>query len=267
MFSKIFTFGLAALSLVGAAPATDFQAPIAMSCSVNVQSAGPKASFNAQSDICWRACFPQSPKCPEGWTSRQLGQCYTCCKDDGLHGASAAAYRLEPGLYRIEDVPTHRQLRSYNEGAPIFVSFTRENPGPYGLWQVDEADNGAFTISNLGLHRSVYAADDETIIAGYKGDPVSFAIESAGDNAYVIKSVFEDLVWTLKNPGSVRSEVRLYPANGNDSQKWRFIPANDVSVNAQSDVCLKICAPVPLACAEGWSSRKIGDCFTCCLDE
>ncbi|KAJ7880823.1 hypothetical protein B0H13DRAFT_2345429 [Mycena leptocephala] len=39
MFSKIFTFGLAALSFVGAAPATGFQVPMAMSCSVNFLSA------------------------------------------------------------------------------------------------------------------------------------------------------------------------------------------------------------------------------------
>jgi hypothetical protein len=38
MFSKIFTFGLAALTFVGAAPATDFQSPMAISCSVNVQA-------------------------------------------------------------------------------------------------------------------------------------------------------------------------------------------------------------------------------------
>ncbi|KAJ7200447.1 hypothetical protein C8J57DRAFT_1544506 [Mycena rebaudengoi] len=44
MFSKIFTFGLAALTFVGAAPATDFQSPMAISCNVNVQAAGPSAA-------------------------------------------------------------------------------------------------------------------------------------------------------------------------------------------------------------------------------
>jgi hypothetical protein len=38
MFSKIFTFGLAALSFVRAAPATGFQVPMAMSCSGNFLS-------------------------------------------------------------------------------------------------------------------------------------------------------------------------------------------------------------------------------------
>ncbi|KAJ7717764.1 hypothetical protein B0H14DRAFT_2643511 [Mycena olivaceomarginata] len=57
--------------------------------------------------------------------------------------------------------------------------------------------------------------------------PVPFAIESAGDDTFVIKSVFEDLVWTRKNPGSVRSEVQLRPANGDESQKSRFFQLNN----------------------------------------
>jgi hypothetical protein len=49
MFSKILTVGLAALTFVGAAPATDFQAPMAISCNVNVP-------VNFQSDICVTIC-------------------------------------------------------------------------------------------------------------------------------------------------------------------------------------------------------------------
>jgi hypothetical protein len=49
MFSKILTVGLAALIFVGAAPATDFQAPMAISCNVNVP-------VNSQSDICVSIC-------------------------------------------------------------------------------------------------------------------------------------------------------------------------------------------------------------------
>ncbi|KAJ7851346.1 hypothetical protein B0H13DRAFT_2360185 [Mycena leptocephala] len=43
MFSKIFTLGLTALTFVGAAPATGFQSPMAISCNVNVQTAGASA--------------------------------------------------------------------------------------------------------------------------------------------------------------------------------------------------------------------------------
>ncbi|KAJ7307649.1 hypothetical protein DFH08DRAFT_1051506 [Mycena albidolilacea] len=220
MFSKILTVGLAALTFVRAAPATGFQAPMAISCNVNVP-------VNFQSDICWRACFPESPTCPEGWSSRKLGYCYTCCKDDDFHSASAAAYSLEPGLYRILDVPTGTLLRDYSRDGPVFVSLTKEWPGDFAVWKVEEAQDGAVIISNIGLGSPVYAGNDKTIIAGYERPPVPFAIESAGDDTFVIKSVFEDLVWTRKNPGSVRSDVQLRPANGDDSQKWRFIPLDN----------------------------------------
>ncbi|KAK3489463.1 uncharacterized protein B0T23DRAFT_385535 [Neurospora hispaniola] len=34
-------------------------------------------------EICWRACFGDSPNCPEGWHSKQFGDCWTCCKTLG----------------------------------------------------------------------------------------------------------------------------------------------------------------------------------------
>ncbi|KAF7364480.1 hypothetical protein MSAN_01109400 [Mycena sanguinolenta] len=45
-----------------------------------------------------------------------------------------------------------------------------------------------------------------------------------------------------------------------------------VSVNASptssDDVCLKICSPVEMACADGWHSETVGDhCSTCCLNQ
>ncbi|KAF7378466.1 hypothetical protein MSAN_00273900 [Mycena sanguinolenta] len=42
-----------------------------------------------------------------------------------------------------------------------------------------------------------------------------------------------------------------------------------VSVNAAPNgVCLRICAPQELTCAEGWHSEKVGDyCNTCCMDQ
>lgn len=29
--------------------------------------------------ICWRACFPEEPRCPSGWESDKMGHCWTCC--------------------------------------------------------------------------------------------------------------------------------------------------------------------------------------------
>ncbi|KAJ7307650.1 hypothetical protein DFH08DRAFT_1051508 [Mycena albidolilacea] len=224
MFSKIVTVGLAALTFVGAAPATDFQAPMAISCNFNVP-------VNFQSDICrhdWligarsgESAFLSPRNAPKDGTPVNLGTAIRVAR------ASAAAYSLEPGAYRILDVPTNTWLRDYNRDGPVFVSLTREWPGDFAVWKVEEAQDGAVIISNIGLGSPVYAGNDKAIIAGYERPPVPFAIESAGDDTFVIKSVFEDLVWTRKNPGSVRSEVQLRPANGDDSQKWRFIRLNN----------------------------------------
>ncbi|KAJ7887927.1 hypothetical protein B0H13DRAFT_1888682 [Mycena leptocephala] len=159
MFSKIFAFGLAALSFVGAAPATGFQAPMAMSCSINVLSVSD----------------------------------------------SAVAHSLEPGFYHIRDF-MGTQLRSYEHDDPVFVSLTKEYPGPFGEWKVATAPDGAYIISNVGLESPVYVGDDGTIIAGHH-EAVPFAIQPAGDNTFVVKAVYEDLVWTLKTPLSGRNQA------------------------------------------------------------
>ncbi|KAF7368154.1 hypothetical protein MVEN_00134400 [Mycena venus] len=177
MFSKIFTVGLAALTLVGAAPATGFQSPMAISCSLNVQTAA----------------------------------------------ASAAAKSLDPGRYLILDIPRKTQLRSYAKDDPVFVSLTLEYPGAFGVWEVKPAKEGAFTITNLGLGSPAYAGNDKKVMAGKNGAQASFAIEAAGDDTFVVKSVNEDLVWTRTTPNAVRSQVQLQPANGGEEQKWKFV--------------------------------------------
>ncbi|KAF4436566.1 putative pathogenicity protein [Fusarium austroafricanum] len=42
-------------------------------------------------DVCLKVCWPEEPKCPEGWDSKKFGDdgypCWTCCKknrDDDL---------------------------------------------------------------------------------------------------------------------------------------------------------------------------------------
>ncbi|KAH7186107.1 uncharacterized protein B0J16DRAFT_415374 [Fusarium flagelliforme] len=35
-------------------------------------------------EVCLKVCWPEEPKCPEGWSSKKLGEdnypCWTCCK-------------------------------------------------------------------------------------------------------------------------------------------------------------------------------------------
>ncbi|KAE8381619.1 hypothetical protein BDV26DRAFT_289259 [Aspergillus bertholletiae] len=49
------------------------------------------------SEICWRVCFPEEPKCPHGWHDKKFGHCYTCCKghDDDKDDDSEVLSKLD----------------------------------------------------------------------------------------------------------------------------------------------------------------------------
>ncbi|KPM39344.1 hypothetical protein AK830_g7198 [Neonectria ditissima] len=42
-----------------------------------------KVSNLFSQDICWMLCASESLECPEGWTAKQMGDCWTCCRDVG----------------------------------------------------------------------------------------------------------------------------------------------------------------------------------------
>ncbi|KAF5026512.1 hypothetical protein F66182_1372 [Fusarium sp. NRRL 66182] len=31
--------------------------------------------------ICWLLCASEQVRCPDGWYAKQMGDCWTCCKD------------------------------------------------------------------------------------------------------------------------------------------------------------------------------------------
>ncbi|KAH7235557.1 hypothetical protein BKA59DRAFT_516076 [Fusarium tricinctum] len=48
----------------------------------------PKGAINYKNyDVCLKVCWPEEPKCPEGWNSKKFGEddypCWTCCKSTG----------------------------------------------------------------------------------------------------------------------------------------------------------------------------------------
>ena len=47
--------------------------------------------------------------------------------------ASAIAGVIEPGVYKIKNVASHSTARSFAPFSPVFVSSTREFPGPFEL--------------------------------------------------------------------------------------------------------------------------------------
>jgi hypothetical protein len=47
--------------------------------------------------------------------------------------ASAIAGAIQPGIYRLTNVASQSTVRTYSPGTPVFVSSTKENPGPFEL--------------------------------------------------------------------------------------------------------------------------------------
>ena len=89
-----------------------------------------------------------------------------------LVATCAIAGRLPEGTYRITNVQSHSTARVYNPGTQIFVSSTKEDPGPFQIvslsigsffskyatticlklqWDIKNAVDGGYTIQNVGL--------------------------------------------------------------------------------------------------------------------
>ncbi|CAF3486976.1 unnamed protein product [Fusarium graminearum] len=48
----------------------------------------PKGTINIENyEVCLKVCWPEEPKCPEGWNAKKFGDgdypCWTCCKKTG----------------------------------------------------------------------------------------------------------------------------------------------------------------------------------------
>ncbi|MFD0885634.1 hypothetical protein ACFQ08_13855 [Streptosporangium algeriense] len=163
------------------------------------------------------------------WAMCSLGATATATAATDSPQASAS----QLGVYRIVNVASHSSLRAYEAGSPIFVSSTRENPGPFELWEITRVGEG-YTIKNVGLSHTRGSDAYASVSRSEEGEPVitdseptTWAAEQAGDGTYVIKAPHEDLVWNVEPPVVPRGEVALRGADGSDTQRWRFEPVNE----------------------------------------
>ncbi|KAJ7121106.1 hypothetical protein C8R44DRAFT_920797 [Mycena epipterygia] len=130
---------------------------------------------------------------------------------------------IPEGDYLIFNVVTNTQVRSYIPNNPIYVSQTREFPGPFGTWTLKLAGGDAFNIRNVGLGVYTFVDGDKNIISGDKQGPASFTVQPAGGNRYIIKVPNADLVWTV-DEDAVTSTVHLEPQSGSPTQLWTLQP-------------------------------------------
>ncbi|MBT2232537.1 RICIN domain-containing protein [Nonomuraea sp. NEAU-A123] len=140
---------------------------------------------------------------------------------------SAQAPAQGPGVYRIVNAASGTALRAYKSGGTIFVSSTLENPGPFELWEIAQAEDG-YTIKNVGLSLNGPPANasarqteqGEPVVTG--SAPTTWSIRPAGGGTFVIKVPNDDLLWNAEPPVIPRGDVRLRGADGSAAQRWRL---------------------------------------------
>jgi len=144
---------------------------------------------------------------------------------------------IRPGIYRIQNVASYSLVRAYNEQSPIFVSSTREYPGPFALFEIQNAEGSSgYTIKNIGLDKYVSGKELEPIGEPLYANGVAqpFSIEQAGMGEFVVKAVNYDLVWTVDEPVIPRGNVVFVPERGLPTQRFIFIPSEPDLVHQPS---------------------------------
>jgi len=129
---------------------------------------------------------------------------------------------LPSGTYIFSNLQSGSSVRTYRKEETIFVSSTREFPGPFEHWAVTVV-TGGYTIMNVGLNAfcRANAAEGQPVIT--HDAPTVFEISNADEETYVIKIANADLLWTAGPPVVPRGEIMLHGAQGLDTQKFRLV--------------------------------------------
>jgi len=141
---------------------------------------------------------------------------------------SAIAGVVQPGTYRITSVAGSSNTTArtfYLLDNPVWTS-DEPNPGTSELWDVEDSENGSYTLRNQGSTGfAAYIPNPKGYIyTGLKAS--SFNIESAGNGEFVIKFTFDDLLWTVEELTIPGGYVYLHPADGKPKQRWIFTLIN-----------------------------------------
>ncbi|KAJ6536106.1 hypothetical protein B0H19DRAFT_1270908 [Mycena capillaripes] len=130
---------------------------------------------------------------------------------------------LDPGIYQIVSVATGQPVDAPAENSGLALA-PSPAPVPSGLWQLERADQGGFTLTNVALGCSIFSRNNGYLICG--SEPAeTFAIQQAGEGVFIIKEVVEDEEWTVTYFGHWPG-VALAPSRGAQQQLWRFIPVS-----------------------------------------
>jgi len=141
-----------------------------------------------------------------------------------LSVTSAIAGPIPSGDYLITNVQyDHGAVCVYEPFRPVYVC--NKPRAPFSIWTFRDAEDGGYTIENHALHTFLAVRtprDGEPVITDRI--PMVFNIEPAGDDEFIIKLPYYDFLLNAEPPGPLGEEIKLRPAEGWESQKWRFIP-------------------------------------------
>jgi len=171
--------------------------------------------------------------------------------------ATDVAASIPPGTYRILNVRSQSFVRAYRSVSPLFVSSTREDPGDFAVFDIQDSETSSgYTIRNVGLDKYVSAAEEtkgEPLFA--KGSREAFSVEKAGGDEFVIKTVNKDLVWTIAPPVIPTGTVILWPQEGEETQRFILTPSYPDLVHQTAPSSAKFRAQEPAVenCGHKWS--------------
>ncbi|KAF7350837.1 hypothetical protein MSAN_01645700 [Mycena sanguinolenta] len=189
----------------------------------------------------------------------------SCSANFDTSVAAIKSNAIEEGFYQLyneawdDKEAGDSQLRGFGY-EPIYVSYSDDNPGPFGVWHIKPSgipDSNEYKIINHGQGRATDVSQacyrrhgmgiqadltrlKDRIVIGHDESGTNFAIEPAGDGLFTVNSLVfphsnflisvpkikvpnEDLVWTVDTPdiNLLRSDVYLRPQTGAREAKWK----------------------------------------------
>jgi len=136
--------------------------------------------------------------------------------------------KVEPGLYTIKNEKSNTTVRAWYTDEPVFVADSTVLPGPYELWDIQDAKDDAQTILAMGLHRFVNTeekAGAEVWVPIATVMPTMWEITSAGkapsgEQLYTIQVNDHDLLWNVEPPVKPFGNIAVRGANGAETERF-----------------------------------------------
>ncbi|KAJ7061845.1 hypothetical protein C8F01DRAFT_1369290 [Mycena amicta] len=108
----------------------------------------------------------------------------------------------------------------------VLVGEAATPPGNFGIWKRTELSADKYVFQNLGTGQwiAINNANEHLVTVNGADNATVFAVESAGNNEFVIKLPNADSVWEALFDGTspIFGRIIMEPASGSVRQRWTF---------------------------------------------